>query len=37
MSLPRDFAWSAMVPELVVTDLAASLRFWCGLCGFRVA
>ena len=26
-----------MVPELVVTDLAASLRFWCGLCGFRVA
>jgi catechol 2,3-dioxygenase-like lactoylglutathione lyase family enzyme len=27
----------ALVPELLVVDLAASLRFWCGLCGFRVA
>src|SRR4051812_49245007 len=26
-----------MVPELVVTGLAASLRFWCGPCSFRVA
>lgn len=26
----------ALVPELGVTDLAASLRFWCGLCGFAV-
>jgi catechol 2,3-dioxygenase-like lactoylglutathione lyase family enzyme len=26
-----------IVPELLVTDLAASLHFWCGLCGFRVA
>lgn len=26
-----------LVPELLVADLAASLRFWCGLCGFRVA
>jgi catechol 2,3-dioxygenase-like lactoylglutathione lyase family enzyme len=37
MSLPEGFAWSSMVPELMVTDLAVSLRFWCGLCGFRVA
>jgi catechol 2,3-dioxygenase-like lactoylglutathione lyase family enzyme len=25
-----------LTPELLVTDLAASLRFWCGLCGFAV-
>ena len=27
----------ALVPELLVSDLAASLRFWCDLCGFTVA
>ena len=37
MDLPPEFAWAAVVPELLVTDLAASLRFWCGLCGFQVA
>jgi len=26
----------ALVPELLVTDLAASLDFWVGLCGFEV-
>ena len=26
----------ALVPELMVTDLGASLAFWCGPCGFRV-
>ncbi|MBM3523049.1 MAG: VOC family protein [Alphaproteobacteria bacterium] len=26
-----------LVPELLVRSLAASLRFWCGLIGFRVA
>jgi catechol 2,3-dioxygenase-like lactoylglutathione lyase family enzyme len=26
----------ALVPELMVTDPAASLAFWCGPCGFRV-
>lgn len=25
-----------LVPELLVTDLDASLRFWVGLCGFSV-
>lgn len=25
-----------LVPELLVTDLAASLNFWCGLCGFQI-
>ena len=35
--LPDGFAWSALVPELLVTELATSLRFWCGLCGFEVA
>ena len=35
--LPTGFAWATMVPELMVSDLDASLRFWCGLCGFVVA
>jgi catechol 2,3-dioxygenase-like lactoylglutathione lyase family enzyme len=26
----------SLVPELLVADLAVSLRFWVGLCGFRV-
>lgn len=25
-----------LVPELLVTDVAASLSFWCGMSGFRV-
>lgn len=25
-----------LVPELEVTDCAASLAFWCGLCGFTL-
>ena len=35
--LPAGFEWSGMVPELLVRDIAASRRFWCGLCGFAVA
>jgi catechol 2,3-dioxygenase-like lactoylglutathione lyase family enzyme len=35
MSSP--FAPARLVPELLVTNLAASLRFWCDLCGFRIA
>jgi catechol 2,3-dioxygenase-like lactoylglutathione lyase family enzyme len=31
------FVWAPLAPECLVDDLAASLRFWCGLCGFRVA
>ena len=34
---PPNFTWPTMVPELLVSDLDASLRFWCGLCGFTVA
>lgn len=26
-----------LVPELLVSDLARSLEFWCGLCGFETA
>ncbi|WP_338664224.1 VOC family protein [Pararoseomonas sp. SCSIO 73927] len=29
--------FAALVPELSVTEIAASLRFWCGPLGFRVA
>ncbi len=28
--------FSALVPELVVTDINASLQFWCGVVGFTV-
>ena len=31
-----DFTPASLVPELSVTDLGESLRFWCGLCGFAV-
>lgn len=31
------FTYAKLVPELLVADLAASLRFWCRLCGFTVA
>lgn len=34
---PPGFTWAMMVPELLVSNLDASLRFWCGLCGFAVA
>ena len=29
--------FASLVPELDVTELAASLEFWCGALGFRVA
>lgn len=32
-----DGGFALLVPELDVTDLAASLAFWCGLLGFTVA
>jgi len=35
-SPPPDQAWAQLVPELLITDLSASLRFWRDLCGFRV-
>jgi catechol 2,3-dioxygenase-like lactoylglutathione lyase family enzyme len=35
--LPPGFVWATMVPELYVSDLHASRRFWCDLCGFIVA
>lgn len=34
---PPGFVWADMVPELLVSDLDRSLRFWCGSCGFGVA
>ncbi|SFK31933.1 bleomycin resistance protein [Falsiroseomonas stagni] len=32
-----SFAYNKLVPELLVSELPASLRFWGGLCGFAVA
>jgi catechol 2,3-dioxygenase-like lactoylglutathione lyase family enzyme len=32
-----DGGFNALVPELDVSDLQSSLRFWCGLLGFEVA
>lgn len=27
----------SLVPELLVTSIARSIEFWCGLCGFQIA
>jgi len=35
-NLPKG-GFNALVPELDVTDIEESLRFWCGLLGFEVA
>jgi catechol 2,3-dioxygenase-like lactoylglutathione lyase family enzyme len=41
MTLPSsaapDFIWARLVPELLVTELHRSLRFWRDLCSFTVA
>jgi catechol 2,3-dioxygenase-like lactoylglutathione lyase family enzyme len=34
---PPEGGFAALVPELVVGDLPTSLRFWCGILGFRIA
>lgn len=34
---PPENGFAALVPELDVRDLDASLAFWCGLVGFAVA
>ena len=31
-----DFTWAQLVPEMLISDLSTSLRFWRDLCGFRV-
>ena len=36
-ALSVDFQWAPLVPELLVSDLHASLAFWCGTIGFEVA
>jgi len=33
---PKD-GWAAVVPELAVSDIQASLSFWCSQLGFAVA
>ena len=33
---PDDEDWAALVPELLVADLARSRAFYCDLCGFAV-
>ncbi|WP_421693881.1 bleomycin resistance protein [Aestuariivirga sp.] len=33
---PSKFTYARLVPELLVTDVNASLHFWRDLCGFRV-
>jgi catechol 2,3-dioxygenase-like lactoylglutathione lyase family enzyme len=29
-------SWAALVPELLVSDIATSLRFWRDICGFTI-
>jgi catechol 2,3-dioxygenase-like lactoylglutathione lyase family enzyme len=35
-SCASEFGRARLVPELLVAEIGASLRFWCELCGFRV-
>jgi catechol 2,3-dioxygenase-like lactoylglutathione lyase family enzyme len=37
LASPSGFAFAGLSPELLVTDLARSLEFWRGLCGFSIA
>lgn len=32
-----NFTWARLIPELLVTNLDQSLRFWRDFCGFEVA
>ncbi len=32
----KNIKWAALVPELVVSDLTASLQFWCDYLGFTI-
>jgi catechol 2,3-dioxygenase-like lactoylglutathione lyase family enzyme len=32
-----EFTFARLVPELLVSDVNVSLRFWCDLCGFKIA
>lgn len=32
----ENIKWAALVPELVVSDLTASLQFWCDYLGFAI-
>jgi catechol 2,3-dioxygenase-like lactoylglutathione lyase family enzyme len=36
MTLENSIIWARMVPELLVTDIGKSLRFWRDVCGFAV-
>ncbi|GGE95964.1 bleomycin resistance protein [Mycetocola zhadangensis] len=36
MSQKADAPLPSVVPELLISDLSASLAFWSGLCGFEV-
>ncbi|WP_159586962.1 bleomycin resistance protein [Chelativorans xinjiangense] len=35
--ISESFRWACLVPELLVSNLDASLSFWCELIGFTVA
>ncbi|MCC9043084.1 VOC family protein [Myroides sp. M-43] len=32
----QDVKWAALVPELVISDITASLYFWCEVIGFVI-
>jgi catechol 2,3-dioxygenase-like lactoylglutathione lyase family enzyme len=34
---PPKGGWSKLVPELLVSDIDASLSFWCGVLAFEIA
>ena len=36
-AVTAGFTWAKLVPELLVSDIKRSLRFWHDICGFSVA
>ncbi|MGL4674711.1 MAG: bleomycin resistance protein [Wohlfahrtiimonas sp.] len=36
MNANTSFAWSKLVPELIVSDITASLKFWVDIIGFNI-
>jgi hypothetical protein len=36
VQMTEPSTWAALVPELLISDIAKSLRFWRDVCGFMV-
>ena len=37
LGTPPKTGWAKLVPELLVSDIATSIEFWCDRLGFKIA